>query len=453
MNGSWYLQNVHTQCYLSKFSHLDLFGHVIHINSIAGDNLYTLNFNKSSFLCVHNKQLLFNTFYDSPNFHWKITPNNIGFVSISCLSHFILFDNTNIILKYSDPNDAFYCWKLIHKNKYNTDFIIYHKHNYIGWHGYSLNLPINHIRIHLIKSDNRFYFVKLFNLFYKKYYNFNNSFFTFKLVYINHFTYHISYMNKWVSYNSDSNILYLSDSPFEWFFVPPILYHKHNLFHIVVARYRENISWCSSFSKLVTIYNKGPPIFNIDTIHLHNIGRESHTYLYHIIKNYHNLAEKTLFVQGNGGFDHDILPYHKYSSDDNITMNINVIANTYCQNNWGHLICNGKELSMLKNGLFVHSNNTLYSFWTNFIRKNVPPIKTYKWSQGACFSVSKKTILKNPLSYYVNLIKAVNYSINPEEGHYFERSWYYIFSLPYYTFYSRFILKKYFFFLKSYKKI
>jgi len=65
---------------------------------------------------------------------------------------------------------------------------------------------------------------------------------------------------------------------------------------IVVARYNENLSWLKKLPKdiIITVYNKGNDDINIPSIKLPNIGRESHTYLYHIIKNYNNLADQTI---------------------------------------------------------------------------------------------------------------------------------------------------------------
>ena len=67
---------------------------------------------------------------------------------------------------------------------------------------------------------------------------------------------------------------------------------------IVVARYNENINWLIPFKDIALIYNKGnnnidANYFNI--INLKNVGRESHTYLYHIVNNYDNLAKNTIF--------------------------------------------------------------------------------------------------------------------------------------------------------------
>ncbi len=105
---------------------------------------------------------------------------------------------------------------------------------------------------------------------------------------------------------------------------------------IVVARYNENLDWLNLIPKHfnIIIYNKGDTLTNIKNnwkiIQLQNIGRESHTYLQHIINNYDTLADKTVFCQGdtlfhspnfiellknNNLFD-DVQPLSSYYSKD-----------------------------------------------------------------------------------------------------------------------------------------
>lgn len=71
---------------------------------------------------------------------------------------------------------------------------------------------------------------------------------------------------------------------------------------LVLARYKENIDWIKqSNCPSIIIYNKDEmPTFGVP---LPNIGREAHTYIYHIIANYHKLADVTIFSQANP-FDH-----------------------------------------------------------------------------------------------------------------------------------------------------
>jgi hypothetical protein len=73
---------------------------------------------------------------------------------------------------------------------------------------------------------------------------------------------------------------------------------------IVIARYNENLDWIKLLPNdiKITIYNKGKNDIEYPFIPLKNIGRESHTYLYHIIMNYNNLADTTIFCQGGSIF-------------------------------------------------------------------------------------------------------------------------------------------------------
>jgi hypothetical protein len=74
---------------------------------------------------------------------------------------------------------------------------------------------------------------------------------------------------------------------------------------LVIARYNEDILWLNKVkNKIITVYNKGEDNINkkFKAIPLPNIGRESHTYLTHIINNYDNLADLTIFSQGDPFF-------------------------------------------------------------------------------------------------------------------------------------------------------
>ncbi|KAI4132809.1 MAG: hypothetical protein LQ338_000513 [Usnochroma carphineum] len=73
-------------------------------------------------------------------------------------------------------------------------------------------------------------------------------------------------------------------------------------FEIVVAHYYEDLSWLKQSGAECCVYSKGgnknAPELPFAFEPLPNIGREGHTFLYHIVNNYDNLAEVTLFVQG-----------------------------------------------------------------------------------------------------------------------------------------------------------
>jgi hypothetical protein len=80
---------------------------------------------------------------------------------------------------------------------------------------------------------------------------------------------------------------------------------------LVVARYKENIEWVNAYSNIATVYNKGDQLTNPDLkiIPLPNIGREGHTYLYHMDEtfkcaNKSNMLKRYIYSQGDP-FDHN----------------------------------------------------------------------------------------------------------------------------------------------------
>ena len=68
---------------------------------------------------------------------------------------------------------------------------------------------------------------------------------------------------------------------------------------VVVARHDEDVAWLAphaSPSVRIEIYDKGTlPVG--DSERLPNVGRESHTYVHHIVSRYETLAEWTVFTQ------------------------------------------------------------------------------------------------------------------------------------------------------------
>src|SRR5271156_5073791 len=83
-------------------------------------------------------------------------------------------------------------------------------------------------------------------------------------------------------------------------------------YDMVIARYKEPLNWLYEvdLSKInrIFIYNKSAHSVLLDqnrfdkriqiTItNLPNVGRESHTYLYHLINNYCNISDRIIFTQ------------------------------------------------------------------------------------------------------------------------------------------------------------
>lgn len=209
-------------------------------------------------------------------------------------------------------------------------------------------------------------------------------------------------------------------------------------FEIVVAKYREDISWLytyylhnttlTQYIKRCHVYDKGGetiPYYNVWRWEkIKNVGREAHTYLKHIIDNYNNLSEVTLFTQGNIK-DHGACANDLYECVKNAQKNgfdqlvINVKPEMY--SNWGMMNHTGKWLEEKKSGNMRLAKLTFGEFYEAIMEHKHPDsIKIY---YAAIFAVRKDVIQKHPLSKYIQMIEFVDDHINPEEGHYFERLW------------------------------
>jgi hypothetical protein len=197
---------------------------------------------------------------------------------------------------------------------------------------------------------------------------------------------------------------------------------------IVVARYNEDISWLLPYKDITVIYNKGE--FNqllnhFNIINLKNYGRESHTYLYHIINNYENLTEKIIFFQGKIS-DHKILEIEDYFKNNDFIGKFSELNIDTLKNNIEHY---GKWKKDYKNGNMKLSSYTPYDWLTKIIGVDLDnnlDISKVVW--GANFSLSRNLILNKPKIFYENILRYIDFHVNPEEGHFLERTWYLIFN-------------------------
>ena len=70
----------------------------------------------------------------------------------------------------------------------------------------------------------------------------------------------------------------------------------------IISRYSEDISWLENLKDYkIIIYNKGEKLETKsfkNILNINNVGRESHTWLLHIVENYHCLDDVNVFLQG-----------------------------------------------------------------------------------------------------------------------------------------------------------
>jgi hypothetical protein len=205
---------------------------------------------------------------------------------------------------------------------------------------------------------------------------------------------------------------------------------------LVIARYNESLNWIDQdpFHKYpITVYNKGPnedfkKTNNITrVIPVENVGRCDHTYLYHVIQNYDNLADITVFLPGSSDMD------LKYDVAKEVVNESENTKNTYFTNYTESVYDEFKDFS-LDEWVTSYDGNKTINNESKLTLANIRPFGewykahfgdkiTTKYAYYGIFAVHKKHILQHPVEYYKDLIKELEVSSNPEVGHYFERAW------------------------------
>ena len=203
-------------------------------------------------------------------------------------------------------------------------------------------------------------------------------------------------------------------------------------YKIIVARYNENIEWLNQELDNCIIYNKGEKLNIENEITLDNLGRESETYLNYIISNYHCFPDVIVFTQGrisdHRGMD---LNYLIHIKNDALINNKSQSFITHYQSE-SNIYCWDKEWNLIDGEYFLKDNykNNIQVTFIDWFTKNINceypnPIRVYT---NGIFAVKKELILNKPKEFYERLLLEVNHNINSTEGHFFERSWYYIFN-------------------------
>jgi hypothetical protein len=188
-------------------------------------------------------------------------------------------------------------------------------------------------------------------------------------------------------------------------------------FSIVVARYNECVEWTKQFPNII-IYNKGKNLNNdYNEVLLNNVGREGHTYYKYICDNYENLSNYTIFLQGRP-FDHSpniLYNLNKYINNKELSIDFEFLSE---QIHYSSLDLESSRYWQCKN---IHKN------WKIVFGVNSENQECI-FGAGAQFIVSKNKILKNTKEFYENIVKMLEYSIDPLEGYDIERFHKYIFS-------------------------
>lgn len=174
---------------------------------------------------------------------------------------------------------------------------------------------------------------------------------------------------------------------------------------IVVAKYREDVRWTKSLPYRCIVYDKDKDI--------PNLGLEAETYLRHILENYSDLTDFTLFLQG-GPFDHT-----RTVKKHNIAQKIAKLqfVNAY-QPFYPKITATNPRVLEIERKWGPWGRINLGEYADQWF---LPPIQ--KFNCGAQFMVPREAILFRSKKFYEEVIKTTNYQRNVKEAHFLERLW------------------------------
>lgn len=185
---------------------------------------------------------------------------------------------------------------------------------------------------------------------------------------------------------------------------------------IVLSRFKESGNFWANYQKYydkIIVYDKNPSVPNA----IANVGRESHTYIHHILETYHDLPDEILFSQYNPK-DH----FSAKDADINSFLNgvlydfigIRPSACDYYLPQYRHKI---PWIKLLK---YIYGNE-----FNNLI---VSRLVTTGITLNGIFRVTKEAILNYDINFYDKCLSLLNKNINPIEGFFFERIWKFLFT-------------------------
>ncbi len=213
---------------------------------------------------------------------------------------------------------------------------------------------------------------------------------------------------------------------------------------LVVARYREDLSWLRGVGLPATVYNKGPQLDphalpHSAAVHpLPNLGREAHTYLTHIIAEYDALPEWTAFLQGDP-FAHLLPPEEPRMTPPALRAKLLALAEggaPFAGLAWFRLRCDGLGRP---HDLADPAKEGRWKGWG----KDIPVAHTFEALFDAPaprefiaraptgnMLVRRKRILARPLTFYRRALNLVLADADDagNTGHAFERLWQAVFS-------------------------
>lgn len=247
--------------------------------------------------------------------------------------------------------------------------------------------------------------------------------------------------------------------PSDWLFAYYRVYNLSDRVDVVLAHYKEDLSWLSPFmAKIDHLYlyckdsascQKGLPIDRRGAkvvIHqLPNEGREANSYLYHILHSYDELAPRTVFsmasIKGNwmrqlsfmfALTEPKVPRKHCYSPEffDRVRLfQFNQSATVATS------LGDGYKNRLQNSTIHLAEYRPLSVWMQHYLKRDVfQTLCRYgDGEHGAIFSVTRSAIQQYPRSLYRALLKSNSGADSMEAGYFMERIWRFMYANPDYV--------------------
>ncbi len=205
---------------------------------------------------------------------------------------------------------------------------------------------------------------------------------------------------------------------------------------LVISHYEEPLGWVSkipiTYDQLI-IYHKGSnkkkaQDYGFSGKHtwvlLENVGRESHTYLYHMKNTVLSLAKKesdnhvTVYLQGKID-DHQNYVFAPEKIQDYVGDRF-ISGNRLMYTNPGFINHIGNWAEDANKGLITKEKLPLKLAYSYLLEKPFPPMGIF-FAANNCFGVPDSLVKQRGELFYNRAIEYVGHHVNPGEGHQLER--------------------------------
>ena len=207
---------------------------------------------------------------------------------------------------------------------------------------------------------------------------------------------------------------------------------------LVIARYKEPLEWLSEYAnspfRRIIIYNKGPSEFVCPVMKspcsvkpLPNLGVCDHTYLHHIVEEYNDLADITIFLPGSANLPNKIATKQKVVDfalkgepalfGSNVG-NVRAHEGAFQLTEWQVTDPVNRDAGASIT-LAPATPRPFGAWFDHYLKGNTCPYITW----AGLFSLSKDMIKTHTVDYYKVFLEQLSHDKYPEAAHYVERAW------------------------------